>query len=226
MATADIMALKAKATQLVERLRQEKTARLKAERKTEKVAGKVRKEQQIDRSDRSICICRFCWGRCRYFEVCRQAQTRRLLGLDFWLFSSDQGLSWSTDDVGARDNSGACQIRCFPSLCLADETTSSCTPNLPHITQHSSFCLTWLVPFLPGGTASIGQVQVLSDHIEKLMMFLKHEATQKAKAHEQQRRLQKELELVKASLKTLDTDSTSMTQRAARWQPSTLEGSI
>lgn len=40
---------------------------------------------------------------------------------------------------------------------------------------------------------------MLSDHIEKLMMFLKHEATQKAKAHEQQRRLQKELELVKAS---------------------------
>lgn len=45
-----------------------------------------------------------------------------------------------------------------------------------------------------------GQVQVLSDHIEKLMMFLKHEATQKAKAHEQQRRLQKELELLKVSL--------------------------
>lgn len=44
-----------------------------------------------------------------------------------------------------------------------------------------------------------GQVQVLSDHIEKLMMFLKHEATQKAKAHEGQRRLQKELELVKVS---------------------------
>ncbi|CAM9676957.1 unnamed protein product, partial [Ectocarpus fasciculatus] len=81
VATADIMALKVKATQLVERLRQEKSARLKAERKTQKVAGKV---------------------------------------------------------------------------------------------------------------------QVLSDHIEKLMMFLKHEATQKAKAHEQQRRLQKELELVKA----------------------------
>lgn len=40
---------------------------------------------------------------------------------------------------------------------------------------------------------------MLSDHIEKLMMFLKHEATQKAKAHEQQGRLQKELELVKAS---------------------------
>lgn len=40
---------------------------------------------------------------------------------------------------------------------------------------------------------------MLSDHIEKLMMFLKHEATQKAKAHEQQRRLQKELELIKAS---------------------------
>ncbi|CAN0343349.1 unnamed protein product [Ectocarpus sp. 12 AP-2014] len=81
VATADIMALKVKATQLVERLRHEKSARLKAERKTQKVAGKV---------------------------------------------------------------------------------------------------------------------QVLSDHIEKLMMFLKHEATQKAKAHEQQRRLQKELELVKA----------------------------
>lgn len=32
------------------------------------------------------------------------------------------------------------------------------------------------------------------------MMFLKHEATQKAKAHEQQRRLQKELELVKVIL--------------------------
>lgn len=46
---------------------------------------------------------------------------------------------------------------------------------------------------------STGQIQVLSDHIEKLMMFLKHEATQKTKAHEQQRRLQKELELVKAS---------------------------
>lgn len=45
--------------------------------------------------------------------------------------------------------------------------------------------------------SAAGQVQVLSDHIEKLMMFLKHEATQKAKAHEQQRRLQKELELVK-----------------------------
>ncbi|CAM9688757.1 unnamed protein product, partial [Choristocarpus tenellus] len=42
------------------------------------------------------------------------------------------------------------------------------------------------------------QVQVLSDHIEKLMLYLKHEATQKAKAHNQQRRLQKELELVKA----------------------------
>ena len=41
---------------------------------------------------------------------------------------------------------------------------------------------------------------MLSDHIEKLMMFLKHEATQKAKAHEQQRRLQKELELVKVIL--------------------------
>ncbi|CAN0167745.1 unnamed protein product, partial [Hapterophycus canaliculatus] len=82
VATADIMALKVKATQLVERLRQEKAARLKAERKTQRVARKV---------------------------------------------------------------------------------------------------------------------QVLSDHIEKLMMFLKHEATQKAKAHEQQRRLQKELELVKAS---------------------------
>lgn len=45
------------------------------------------------------------------------------------------------------------------------------------------------------------QVQALSDHIEKLMMFLKHEATQKAKAHEQQRRLQKELELVKVGLR-------------------------
>lgn len=44
---------------------------------------------------------------------------------------------------------------------------------------------------------TIEQIQVLSDHIEKLMMFLKHEATQKAKAHEQQRRLQKEVELVK-----------------------------
>ncbi|CAM9725477.1 unnamed protein product, partial [Scytosiphon promiscuus] len=85
VATADIMALKAKATQLVERLRQEKAARLKADRKTQRVAGKV---------------------------------------------------------------------------------------------------------------------QVLSDHIEKLMMFLKHEATQKAKAHEQQRRLQKELELVKAGRST------------------------
>lgn len=42
VATADIMALKVKATQLVERLRQEKSARLKAERKTQKVAGKVR----------------------------------------------------------------------------------------------------------------------------------------------------------------------------------------
>ena len=41
---------------------------------------------------------------------------------------------------------------------------------------------------------------MLSDHIEKLMMFLKHEATQKAKAHEQQRRLHKELELVKVTL--------------------------
>lgn len=44
---------------------------------------------------------------------------------------------------------------------------------------------------------------MLSDHIEKLMMFLKHEATQKAKAHEQQRRLQKELELVKVSIARL-----------------------
>ncbi|CAM9791942.1 unnamed protein product, partial [Ectocarpus sp. 8 AP-2014] len=44
-----------------------------------------------------------------------------------------------------------------------------------------------------------GKVQVLSDHIEKLMMFLKHEATQKAKAHEQQRRLQKELELARST---------------------------
>lgn len=42
VATADIMALKVKATQLVERLRQEKAMRLKAERKTQKVAGKVR----------------------------------------------------------------------------------------------------------------------------------------------------------------------------------------
>lgn len=41
VATADIMALKVKATQLVERLRQEKTTRLKAERKTQRVAGKV-----------------------------------------------------------------------------------------------------------------------------------------------------------------------------------------
>lgn len=41
VATADIMALKVKATQLVERLRHEKSARLKAERKTQKVAGKV-----------------------------------------------------------------------------------------------------------------------------------------------------------------------------------------
>lgn len=41
VATADILALKAKATQLVERLRQEKTARLKAERRTQGVAGKV-----------------------------------------------------------------------------------------------------------------------------------------------------------------------------------------
>lgn len=52
VATADIMALKAKATQLVGRLRQEKTARLKAERKTQKVAGKVRKEKTTDR----LCI--------------------------------------------------------------------------------------------------------------------------------------------------------------------------
>lgn len=42
VATADIMALKVKATQLVDRLRQEKATRLKAERKTQKVAGKVR----------------------------------------------------------------------------------------------------------------------------------------------------------------------------------------
>lgn len=42
VATADIMALKVKATQLVERLRQEKAIRLKAERKTQKVAGKVK----------------------------------------------------------------------------------------------------------------------------------------------------------------------------------------
>ncbi|CAB1102358.1 unnamed protein product [Ectocarpus sp. CCAP 1310/34] len=89
VATADIMALKVKATQLVERLRHEKSARLKAERKTQKVAGKVR--------------------------------------------------------------------------------------------------------------AAAAVVQVLSDHIEKLMMFLKHEATQKAKAHEQQRRLQKELELARST---------------------------
>lgn len=43
VATADILALKAKATQLVERLRQEKSGRLKAERETQKVAGKVRR---------------------------------------------------------------------------------------------------------------------------------------------------------------------------------------
>lgn len=42
VATADIMALKAKTTHLVERWRQEKSARLKAERETQKVAGKVR----------------------------------------------------------------------------------------------------------------------------------------------------------------------------------------
>lgn len=45
VATADIIALKVKVTQLVERLRQEKFARLKAERDTQKVAGKVWKEQ-------------------------------------------------------------------------------------------------------------------------------------------------------------------------------------
>lgn len=47
VATADIMALKVKATQLVERLRQEKTTRLKAERKTQKVAGKVWGEHAV-----------------------------------------------------------------------------------------------------------------------------------------------------------------------------------
>lgn len=49
VATADIMALKVKATQLVERLRQEKSARLKAERKTQKVAGKVRASAAVVR---------------------------------------------------------------------------------------------------------------------------------------------------------------------------------
>lgn len=53
----------------------------------------------------------------------------------------------------------------------------------------------WPIPLVL--RRELDQVQVLSDHIEKLMMFLKHEATQKAKAHEQQRRLQKELDLVK-----------------------------
>lgn len=52
VATADIMALKAKATQLVERLRQEKAARLKAERKTQKVSGKVRDEHAVQ----DLCI--------------------------------------------------------------------------------------------------------------------------------------------------------------------------
>lgn len=47
VATADIMALKVKATQLVERLRQEKAARLKAERKTQRVAGKVRDADNV-----------------------------------------------------------------------------------------------------------------------------------------------------------------------------------
>lgn len=47
VATADIMALKIKATQLVERLRQEKAMRLKAERKTQKVAGKVREGEDL-----------------------------------------------------------------------------------------------------------------------------------------------------------------------------------
>lgn len=48
VATADIMALKIKATQLVERLRQEKATRLKAERKTQKVAGKVQKREDLE----------------------------------------------------------------------------------------------------------------------------------------------------------------------------------
>lgn len=47
VATADIMALKVKATHLVERLRQEKATRLKAERKTQKVAGKVGDEDTV-----------------------------------------------------------------------------------------------------------------------------------------------------------------------------------
>lgn len=78
----------------------------------------------------------------------------------------------------------------------------ACSPSAARRSRGKAhFAVSWLGPVLSGGMVSIGQVQVLSDHIEKLMMFLKHEATQKAKAHEQQRRLQKELELVKASLK-------------------------
>lgn len=66
---------------------------------------------------------------------------------------------------------------------------------------------------------------MLSDHIEKLMVFLKHEATQKAKAHDQQRRLQKELELVKVSTILLASsliDFLKIPWRAVALTPQTL----
>jgi len=42
------------------------------------------------------------------------------------------------------------------------------------------------------------KIEILSDHIEKLMFHLKHEAAAKAKAYGAQRRVQRELELLKA----------------------------
>lgn len=70
MATADIFALKAKATQLVERLRQEKMARLKSERDTRNVAEKVASSDDPAKRLKNIAVLtggnrsRFC--RCRW----------------------------------------------------------------------------------------------------------------------------------------------------------------
>ncbi|KAG5176372.1 hypothetical protein JKP88DRAFT_249475 [Tribonema minus] len=48
------------------------------------------------------------------------------------------------------------------------------------------------------GERQAGHVRALSEHVEKLMAYLKHEAAAKARAHEQQLRLQKEVELLRA----------------------------
>lgn len=146
VASFDIMALKAKAIQLVERLRQEKTARLKAEREMQKVAGKV-----------------------------RPGVADLPLGLYF--------LENVVRDVDV--NVFCRRARCPPNVQRTFIHSATRGFHTPLSNYHRPFAYV--------------QVQVLSDHIEKLMLFLKHEATQKAKAHEQQRRLQKELDLVKVN---------------------------